>query len=321
MLRMTAVVPRGNEPKDAIKFELACPSCSRRHGTIGPMTPRPHGATAARPAVIKIRPRRGWASFDWLELWSYRELGYFFVWRDLKVRYKQTVFGALWAIIQPFMLMVVFSLFLGRINGIAPTGVPYPLFAFAGLVPWTLFSQSVVGSSNSLVSASNLIQKVYFPRLLLPISAVGSNLLDFLIAMVVLGLMMLYFGILPSLAILWLLPLTFLAVTAALAAGVWLSALNVRYRDIRYVVPFLMQVWLFASPVAYSSDLVPSQWRSMYQLNPMAGVLEGFRWALLSQGTPPPVGVVLVSALATVIVLVLGLAYFRRVERTFADVI
>jgi lipopolysaccharide transport system permease protein len=278
-------------------------------------------AALARPATIRIRSHRGWASLDWRELWSYRELGYFLVWRDLKVRYKQTVFGALWAIIQPFMLMVVFSLFLGRMSGIAPTGVPYPLFAFSGLVPWTLFAQSVTGSSNSLVNASNLIQKVYFPRLLLPISAIGSNLLDFVIAMIVLGMMMLYFGVLPSLTVLWLVPLTALALAAALAVGILLSALNVRYRDIRYVVPFLIQLGLFASPVAYSADLVPAEWRALYELNPMAGVLEGFRWALLGQGTPPPVGVLAVSTVGTVLVLVLGLAYFRRVERTFADVI
>jgi lipopolysaccharide transport system permease protein len=285
------------------------------------MIARRRPATVGRPATIRIRPHHGWVSLDWRELWSYRELGYFLVWRDLKVRYKQTVFGALWAIIQPFMLMVVFSLFLGSMRGIAPTGVPYPLFAFSGLVPWTLFSQSVTGSSNSLVGASNLIQKVYFPRLLLPISAIGSNLLDFVIAMVVLGLMMLYFGVLPSLAVLWLIPLTALALTAALAVGILLSALNVRYRDIRYVVPFLIQLGLFASPVAYSSDIVPAQWRTLYELNPMAGVLEGSRWALLGQGTPPPIEVFVVSAVGTVIVLILGLAYFRRVERTFADII
>jgi lipopolysaccharide transport system permease protein len=254
-------------------------------------------------------------------LWSYRELGYFFVWRDLKVRYKQTVFGALWAIIQPFMLMVVFSLFLGRIGGIAPAGIPYPLFAFSGLVPWTLFAQCVVGSSNSLVSASNLIQKVYFPRLLLPISALGSNLVDFLIAMVVLGLMTLSFGVVPSVAVMWLLPLTGLALAAALAVGIWLSALNVRYRDIKFVVPFLVQLWLFASPVVYTSDLIPAKWRTLYDLNPMAGVLEGFRWALLGQGAPPAIEALLVSTVLTIIVLASGLAYFRRVERTFADVI
>lgn len=285
------------------------------------MTARPRGVTAERPTVIRIRPRRPWLSLDLPELWSYRELGYFLVWRDVKVRYKQTVFGALWAIIQPFMLMVVFSLFLGRIGGIAPAGVPYPLFAFAGLVPWTLFSTSLVSSSNSLVAASNLIQKVYFPRLLLPIAAVGSNVLDFAIAMMVLGLMMVYFGVVPSLAVLWLVPLTVLAVTAALAVGIWLSALNVRYRDIRYAVPFLIQVWLFASPVAYSADLIPANWRTLYELNPMAGVLAGFRWALLGQGTAPPVGVIVASTIGTLAALLLGLAYFRRVERTFADVI
>lgn len=285
------------------------------------MTDSDIASSTERHATIWIKPHRAWVSIDWRELWSYRELGYFLVWRDLKVRYKQTVFGALWAIIQPFMLMVVFSLFLGRISGIAPAGVPYPLFAFSGLVPWTLVSQSVVGSSNSLVSASNLIQKVYFPRLLLPMSAIGSNLLDFLIAMVVLVLMMFYFGIVPSLAILWLVPFTVLGLAAALAAGIWLSALNVRYRDIRYAVPFLVQLWLFASPVVYSSELVPAQWRALYQLNPMAVVLEGFRWALLGQGAPPPVGVIAVSTVATTVVLALGLAYFRRVERTFADVI
>jgi len=286
------------------------------------MIARRRGTTPEPPAVIRIGPRRGWVSLNLRELWSYRELAYFFVWRDLKVRYKQTFFGALWAVIQPFMLMVVFSLFLGRISGIAPAGVPYPLFAFAGLVPWTLFSQSLIGSSDSLVGASNLIQKVYFPRLLLPVAAIGSYLLDFVIAMAVLGLMMLYFGFLPSPTILWLIPLTVLAVTTSLAVGIWLSAVNVRYRDVRYAVPFLVQLWLFGSPVAYSADLVPAQWRAIYQLNPMAGVLEGFRWALLGQkGAPPPVGAMLVSIGVTAVVLVLGLAYFRRTERTFADVI
>ena len=285
------------------------------------MIARRRGTTPEPPAVIRIGPRRGWVSLNLRELWSYRELGFFFVWRDLKVRYKQTVFGALWAVIQPFMLMVVFSLFLGRISGIAPAGVPYPLFAFAGLVPWTLFSQSLIGSSDSLVGASNLIQKVYFPRLLLPVAAIGSYLLDFVIAMAVLGLMMLYFGLLPSATVLWVIPLTALAVATSLAVGIGLSAVNVRYRDVRYAVPFLVQVWLFASPVAYSADLVPAQWRAIYELNPMAGVIEGFRWALIGQGAPPPVGAILVSTVMTAIVLVLGLAYFRRVERTFADVI
>jgi lipopolysaccharide transport system permease protein len=285
------------------------------------MSVRSPAAGNDRLTVIHIRPEGRLLSLGLPELWAYRELGYFLVWRDLKIRYKQTVFGALWAIIQPFLLMVVFSLFLGRIDGIAPAGVPYPLFAFAGLVPWTLFSQSLVGSSNSLVNAANLIQKVYFPRLLLPIAAIGATLLDFLIALVVLVLMMLYFGIIPTPTALWLLPLTVWAMVVALAVGVWLSALNVRYRDIRYAVPFLVQLWLFASPVAYAAELVPAEWRTIFQLNPMAGVLEGFRWALLGQGTAPPVDVVAISAATTVAVLLAGLVYFRRVERTFADVI
>jgi lipopolysaccharide transport system permease protein len=276
--------------------------------------------TAASAPVIRIRPRRGWVSLNLRELWSYRELAYFFVWRDLKVRYKQTLFGALWAVIQPFMLMVVFSLFLGRIGGIAPAGVPYPLFTFAALVPWTLFSSSLIGSSDSLVSASNLLQKVYFPRLLLPAAATGSFLVDFAIAMVVLALMMVYFGVLPTIQVLWLLPLVALAVLTALAVGIWLSAVNVRYRDVRYAVPFLVQLWLFASPVAYSVDIVPTKWLWLYQLNPMAGVIEGCRWALLG-GTVPSLGGILISMTVTAVILVSGLAYFRRVERTFADVI
>ena len=271
--------------------------------------------------TVRIRPHRGWVALNLGELWSYRELLYFFVWRDLKVRYKQTAFGALWAVIQPFLLMVVFTLFLGRISGIAPEGVPYPLFAFAGLVPWTLFASSVIGSSGSLVDASNLLQKVYFPRLLLPAAAIGSYLLDFAIAMFVLGLLMLYYGFPPTIEALWILPLTVLAVATAAAVGVWLSAVNVRYRDVRYAVPFLVQVWLFASPVAYSAAIVPAEWQAIYRLNPMVGVIEGFRWALLGGGEPPPVNAIVVSMVVTAIVLVIGLAYFRRVERTFADVI
>jgi lipopolysaccharide transport system permease protein len=283
--------------------------------------------TAGRPVArdsertLLFQPKTGWITLNLRELWGYRELAYFLVWRDVKVRYKQTLFGAAWAVIQPFMLMVVFTLFLGRINGIASAGVPYPLFSFAGLVPWTLFAMSVVGSSDSVVGASNLLQKVYFPRLLLPIAAIGSHLLDFLIAMVVLGVLMLYFGFVPSFTVLWIIPLAALVVATALAVGVWLSALNVRYRDVKHAVPFLVQLWLFASPVAYSTDFVPEQWRSLYYLNPMAGILDGFRWALIGQGGPAPVGPVLISVAVAAIVLVLGLAYFRRVERTFADVI
>jgi lipopolysaccharide transport system permease protein len=243
------------------------------------------------------------------------------VWRDLKVRYKQTAFGALWAIIQPFLLMVVFTLFLGRISGIAPPGVPYPLFSFAGLVPWTLFAASLAGASNSLVDAANLLQKVYFPRLLLPAAATGSFLIDFAISLAVLGLLMVYFAFFPTLQALWILPLTVLTIVTALAIGIWLSAVNVRYRDVRYAVPFLIQLWLFASPVAYSAAIVPAEWQAIYRLNPMVGVIEGFRWALLGQGLPPPVEAIAVSTVVTVAVLITGVAYFRRFERTFADVI
>lgn len=291
----------------------------RQSATMPKTSSRHPSAEIEAPSVL-IRPHRGWAALNLRELWSYRELLYFFVWRDIKVRYKQTAFGALWAIIQPITLMGVFTLFLGRLTDIAPREVPYPLFAFAALVPWTLFSQSLIGSSSSLVNASNLLQKVYFPRLLLPLAAVGSYLLDFAIAMVVLGLLMMVFGVLPTLTVMWIVPLAVLALTTAISVGVWLSAVNVRYRDVPYAVPFLVQVWLFASPVAYSSNLVPAEWRAIYQLNPMAGVTEGFRWALLGHGIPPSESVVF-SVVVTTIVLITGLAYFRRVERTFADVI
>ena len=272
------------------------------------------------PRTIFIAPSRGWHRLDLHELWDYRELLYFFVWRDLKVRYKQTAFGALWAIIQPFLLMVVFSLFLGRISGIASAGLAYPLFAFSGLVPWTLFAQSLIGSSNSLVDATNLLQKVYFPRLLLPVAATGSYLVDFAIALAVLAGLMLWFGVIPSLLVIWLIPLTALALASALAVGIWLSAVNVRYRDVRYAVPFLVQLWLFASPVAYSIDLVPAGLRGWYALNPMVGVIEGFRWSLFGTGEPPLLELAIAVAV-TAAVLISGIAYFRRVERTFADVI
>lgn len=282
------------------------------------MTPAETADSSVRTVVIE--PGRGWRHLGLRELWDSQELLAFLVWRDLKVRYKQTAFGAAWAILQPLLLMVVFTLFLGRVSGIAPEDIPYPLFAFAGLVPWTLFSQSLSGSSASLVNAANLLQKVYFPRLLLPIAAIGSYVFDFAIAMVVLLLLMLYFGVVPNLAIVWLIPLTVLALAASLAVGIWLAAVNVRYRDVRHAVPFLLQLWLFASPVAYSANLVPEQWLTVYRLNPMAGVVEGFRWALLGQGEAPFEAIGL-SIVVTALTLIGGLAYFRRVERTFADVI
>ena len=270
-------------------------------------------------APITIRPREGWIGLDAGELWRYRDLGYFLVWRDLKVRYKQTAFGAAWAVIQPVLLMLVFSAFLGRIEGIGTPGIPYPLFALAGLVPWTLFSQSLNAASNSLVNSQNLISKVYFPRLLLPLSAVASFFIDFLVATVVLIVAMLMFGRIPTLGILWLPLLGVFAVLVALAVGLWLAAINVRYRDVKYAIPFLVQVWLFASPVAYSSQLVPESLRPLLALNPMTGVVEAVRWAALDG--PFPDAALLVSAAVTVVLLIGGAAYFRRVERTFADMI
>lgn len=273
----------------------------------------------ATTTSIVIRPSRGWIGLGARELWQYRDLGYFLVWRDLKVRYKQTLFGAAWAVLQPVLLVLVFSAFLGRIKGIGPASVPYPLFAFAGLVPWTLFSQSLNSAANSLVNSQNLIAKVYFPRLLLPLAAVGSHIVDFFIALAVLLVMTPVFGVLPTLTILWLPVFALFAVVAALAVGTWLAAIYVRYRDLRYAIPFLIQVWLFATPVAYSADLIPKELRGIYALNPMTGAVEGFRWALL--GGSLPQATILLSAAATAVILVTGIAYFRRVERTFADVI
>jgi len=280
---------------------------------------RPAPLASGIPTTV-IRPRSGWVGPSLSELWSFRELGYFLIWRDLKIRYRQTAFGLLWAVIQPVALMAVFSVVLGRTSGIVPAGVPYPLFAFAGLVPWTFFAQSLIASSDSLVESANLIRKVFFPRLLLPIASVGSFLIDLAIALVVLGVLMLWFGVAPTINVVWLIPLTGLAILAALGVGIAFSAINVRYRDVRYAVPFLVQVWLFASPVFYSPTVLPADLRLVYELNPMAGVVEGFRWALLGLGDAP-VEAMVISAVVSIAAFTLGVAYFRRVELTFADVI
>ena len=273
--------------------------------------------TSSEPIVI--RPSQGWIGLGAPDIWNHRDLAFFLVWRDLKVRYKQTAFGAGWAILQPVLLMLVFTAFLGRVAGIGAAGIPYPLFALSGLVPWTLFAQSLSGASNSLVNNQNLISKVYFPRLLLPLSAVASFIIDFLIAAAVLVMAMLFFGRVPPVTFLWVPALGIYTVLVALAVGLWLAAINVRYRDVKYAIPFVIQLWLFASPVAYSSNLVPERFRVLFSLNPMTGVIDAFRWAAL--GGPRPDTTILVSAAATLAIVVGGLAYFRRVERTFADTI
>ena len=270
--------------------------------------------------VLEIRPPQGWSSLGLRELWEYRELLYFLVWRDVKVRYKQTALGAAWAVIQPVFMMAAFSLFFGKLGGIPSDGVPYPVFTFCALLPWQLFAHALTESSNSLVGNQNLLTKVYFPRLVVPISAVLGGLVDFAIAFVILLGMMAYFGIVPGVAILTLPFFILLAVMTALGVGLWLSALNVQYRDVRYTIGFLIQFWLFATPVAYPSSLIPEGWRALYGLNPMAGVVEGFRWALLGKAAAPG-PLLAVSVGVVVLIFVSGLYYFRRMEETFADLI
>jgi lipopolysaccharide transport system permease protein len=278
------------------------------------------GEQADAAPVIVIRPSRGWVSLNLRDLWRYRELLYFLTWRDIKVRYKQTVLGAAWAIIQPFFTMVVFSLFFGKLAKVPSDDIPYPIFSYAALVPWTFFANGLSQSSTSLVASANLIQKVYFPRLVVPISAVISGGVDFVLAFVVLLGMMLFYGIVPTTAVVWLPLLLLLALVTSLGVGLWLTAMNVQFRDVRYAVPFLVQAWMFATPIAYPSSLLDEPWRILYGINPMAGVVEGFRWALLGTETVPG-PIVLVSALVAVGLLISGAFYFRRMEKTFADVV
>jgi lipopolysaccharide transport system permease protein len=277
-------------------------------------------STSGEVPVTVIHPSRGWVSLNLRDLWGYRELLYFLTWRDIKVRYKQTVLGAAWAIIQPFFTMVVFSLFFGQLAKIPSDGIPYPIFSYAALVPWTFFANGLNQSSNSLVGSANLITKVYFPRLVVPLSAVISGVVDFMLAFAVLLGMMAFYGLWPTSAVIWLPLLLLLALVTALGVGLWLSAMNVQFRDVRYAVPFLIQFWMFATPIAYPSSLLAQPWRTIYALNPMVGVVEGFRWALLGiQTSPGPV--IIVSALAALATLVSGAFYFRRMEKTFADVV
>jgi lipopolysaccharide transport system permease protein len=271
--------------------------------------------------VTMIKPTRGWSFVNFRELWRYRELVYFLVWRDVKVRYKQTLLGAAWAILKPFLSMVIFTIVFAGLAGLETDGAPPPVFYYAGLLPWVLFQDGVTKAGTSLVTGANLITKVYFPRIAIPLASVTAGIVDFGLAFMILIGMMLFYGVTPTSAV-WTLPLfLLLALTTALGVGLWLSALNVAYRDIGYVTPFLVQAWLYASPVVYSANIIPEGWaRVVYGLNPMAGVVQGFRWAILG-GEPPAAGLLALSVGVAILFLVSGAMYFRRTERTFADVV
>jgi len=276
--------------------------------------------------VLLIKPGRGWASLNLKEVWAYREMLYFLIWRDVKVRYKQTALGAAWAILQPLLTMIVFTIFFGRLAKVGSDGLPYPIFSYTGLLPWTFFAHGLTQSSSSVIGGANLLRKVYFPRLIIPASPVLGGLVDFGIAFLVLIGMMAYYGIWPGAAVVLLPFLLLLAIVTALGVGMWLSALNVEYRDFRYVVPFLVQMWLFVTPVIYPASRVAAKLAQhglpawLYGLNPMSGVVEGFRWALLGSGSPPG-PILAVSAAVSLVLLVSGAFYFRRMERTFADIV
>jgi len=269
---------------------------------------------------IVIKPQKGWRLLDVRELWAYRELIYFLTWRDIKVRYKQTAIGVAWAILQPLAMMVVFTLFFGKLAKVPSEGVPYPLFAYAALLPWQLFSRTISESTNSLITDQRLITRVYFPRIIVPLATTLAAIVDFVVATGLLVVLMIFYGIAPGATFIWFPFFVVLMLVTALGAGFWLSALNVEYRDVMYLVPFLNQIWLFLTPVVYPSSLVPEKWRVFYGLNPMTGVVEGFRWTLLGVGEGPS-PMLAVSILVAVLLLVSGIIWFRRRERTFIDVI
>lgn len=288
----------------------------------------PEPSLATKPTALQtnnlpktvIEPSKGWVPIKVKELVEYRDLFYFFIWRDVKVRYKQTILGVFWAILQPLITMVIFSLFFGRLANVPSDGLPYPIFSYTALVPWTFFANGVTQASNSLVQNSNMIKKIYFPRLIMPTSAVLGGLLDFCLAFLVLLGMMVFYRIYPTINVIWLPLFLLLAIITTIGVSLWLSAMNVLFRDVRYIVPFLIQVWLFLTPIAYPSSLIPEKLQPLYGLNPMAGVVEGFRWALLGTDTfPGPM--LLVSFLVAIVFLVSGVFYFRRMEKSFADVI
>jgi lipopolysaccharide transport system permease protein len=270
--------------------------------------------------MIRIEPSRGWVSLKLREVWEYRELLFFLVWRDIKVRYKQTALGATWVIIQPFFTMVVFTVIFGKIAKMPSDGLPYPIFSYAALVPWTFFANGLGKASSSIVGSSNLIKKIYFPRLCIPIASILSGIVDFMIAFLMLIGMMFYFNIMPTANIIWLPFLLLLALMTSLGVSLWFSAIQVRFRDVSFIVSFLTQIWLFATPIVYPSSLLPEPWKTLYGINPMAGVVEGFRWALLSTNTAPG-PIIIVSSLAALLILISGSLFFRKMEKTFADIV
>jgi lipopolysaccharide transport system permease protein len=284
------------------------------------LSPSINDLPATDESFTLIQPTTGWAKLKLHELWEYRDLLFFLTWRDIKVRYKQTILGIIWAILQPIFSMIIFSIVFGRMAGIPSDGVPYPIFAYAALIPWTFFANGLNQSTESLILSSNMIKKVYFPRIILPASSVLTGLLDFLFAFIVLIAMMLFYGIVPTWNILWLPLLLLLGLITSLGAGIWLTSLNVQFRDVRYVTPFLIQAWLFATPIVYPSSLLQQPWQTLYSINPMVGVVEGFRWALLGVDTQPG-PLIIVSTIVALGFLISGVVYFHRMERTFADVV
>jgi lipopolysaccharide transport system permease protein len=273
------------------------------------------------PELVVIKPVKGWAPLNLKDLWIYRELIYFLTWRDLKVRYKQSVLGVLWAILKPFMNMVVFSIFFGTLAKVPSDGIPYPIFAYVALLPWGFFESALLVSARSMLQSGGMVSKIYFPRIIVPLSSVFANLVDFLIAFVILIGMMIYYQIAPTINVLWLPLFLLLAMVTAIGVGLWFSALLVMYRDINYLLPFITQLWMFISPVVYSSSMVPEKWQWLYSINPMSGVVYGFRWALL--GAPESISLVSIgiSSVIALIVFISGLFFFRRMERVFADMI
>lgn len=273
------------------------------------------------PELVTIKPVKGWVPLNLKDLWHYRELIYFLTWRDLKVRYKQSVLGVLWALLKPFMNMVVFTIFFGQLAKVPSDGIPYPIFSYTGLLPWGFFAAALEVSARSMLQSGGMVSKIYFPRIIVPLSSVFANLVDFLIAFTILIGMMIYYQITPTINTLWLPVFILLAMITAIGVGLWFSALLVMYRDVNYLLPFITEIWKFISPVVYSATMIPEKWQWLYSINPMAGVVSGFRWALLGQPETISVPSLAISAGISLLIFISGLYFFRRMERIFADMI